>query len=51
LKVLILIDEYSRECLKIQVARKLWSSEVLNALAEIMAGRSIPKYLHSDNGP
>ena len=51
LKMLTLIDEYSRECLKIQVARKLRSSEVLNALAEVMAGRSVPKYLRSDNGP
>lgn len=50
LKMLTLIDEYSRECLKIQVARKLRSSEVLNALAEVMAGRSVPKYLRSDNG-
>ena len=30
---------------------KLRSSEVLNALAEVMAGRSVPKYLRSDNGP
>ena len=51
LKMLTLIDEYSRECLKIQVARKLRSSEVLNALAEVMAGRRVPKYLRSDNGP
>ena len=51
LKMLTLIDEYSRECLKIQVARKLRSSEVLNALVEVMAGRSVPKYLRSDNGP
>ena len=51
LKMLTLIDEYSRECLKIQVARKLRSSEVLNALAEVMDGRRVPKYLRSDNGP
>ena len=51
LKMLTLIDEYSRECLKIQVARKLRSSEVLNALVEVMAGRRVPKYLRSDNGP
>jgi len=49
--MLTLIDEYSRECLKIEVGRKLRSSEVLNALAEVMAGRRVPKYLLSDNGP
>ena len=51
LKMLSLIDEYSRECLKIEVGRKLRSREVLNALAEVMAGRRVPKYLRSDNGP
>ena len=48
LKMLTLIDEDSRESLKIEVARKLRSAEVLNVLAEVMAGRSIPKYLCID---
>ena len=45
LKMLTLIDEYSRECLEIQVAGKLRSSERLNALAEVMGGLTVPKYL------
>ena len=51
LKILTIIDEYSRQCLKLEVGRKLRSKEVLNALAEVMARRGVPKYLRSDNGP
>ncbi len=51
LKMLTLIDEYSRQCLTIEVGRKLRSGDVLNALAEVMAWRGVPNYLRSDNGP
>ena len=50
LKMLTLIDEYSRQCLRIEVARKLRSGNVLDALAEVMARRGMPKYIRSDNG-
>jgi len=50
LKMLTLIDEYSRQCLKIEVNRKLKSGDVLNALAEVIPQRGVPKYLRSDNG-
>ncbi len=39
LKMLTLIDEYSRQCLRIEVGRKLKSKEVLDALAGAMAER------------
>ena len=51
LKMLTLIDEYSRQCLKIHVGRKLKAKDVLDALAEAMAGRGVPAYIRSDNGP
>ena len=51
LKMLTLIDEYSRQCLRIEVGRRLRSKEVLDALAEVMAKRAVPRYLRSDNGP
>lgn len=51
LKMLTLIDEYSRQCLKIEVGRKLKSKDVLDALAEAMARRGVPHYIRSDNGP
>jgi putative transposase len=51
LRMLTLIDEYTRECLAIRVARRLSSHEVLDTLAEVMLGRGIPEHIRSDNGP
>jgi len=51
LRLLTLIDEYTRECLAIRVARRLDSQEVIDTLAEVMLVRGIPEYLRSDNGP
>jgi putative transposase len=51
LRLLTLIDEYTRECLAIRVARRLSSQEVIDTLAEVMMDRGIPEYLRSDNGP
>src|SRR5215472_12464069 len=51
LRLLTLIDEYTRECLAIRVARHLGSHEVLETLAEVMLGRGIPEYIRSDRGP
>jgi putative transposase len=51
LKILTLIDEYTRECLALRVGRRLGSYEVIETLAEVMEQRSIPEYIRSDNGP
>ena len=51
LRLLTLIDEYTRECLAIRVARRLGSQEVIETLADLMLVRGIPEYLRSDNGP
>jgi putative transposase len=51
LRLLTLIDEFTRECLAIRVARRLGSQEVIETLAEVMVCRGIPEYLRSDNGP
>jgi putative transposase len=49
LRLLTLIDEYTRECLAIRVARRLGSQEVFETLADVMLVRGIPEYLRSDN--
>ena len=36
LRLLTLIDEYTRECLAIRVARRLGSQEVIDTLADVM---------------
>lgn len=49
-RLLTLIDEYSRQCLSIDVARCLGSDEVLERLTWLMATRGVPAYIRSDNG-
>jgi len=51
LKLLTVVDEYSRECLAVEVARKLSSRDVLRVLARLMLQHGIPKHIRSDNGP
>jgi len=51
LRMLVLIDEYSRECLAIRVARRLSSYEVIETLADVMLWRGTPEHIRSDNGP
>jgi len=51
LKCLTVIDEYTRECLAIDVAGSIRSSRVIEALAKLVSLHGAPKYLRSDNGP
>ena len=51
LKVLAVKDEYTRECLALEVASCLNSQRVRHILQTIVAERGAPEYLRSDNGP
>ena len=44
------MDEYTRECLAIEVGRKLNSQHVLDRLSELLVSRGTPDYIRSDNG-
>lgn len=44
------MDEHTRECLVIDVARSLKSGEVLERLSDLFVRRGVPCYLRSDNG-
>ena len=46
-RLLTLIDEYTRECLAIRVARRLGSDEVIDVLADVMVTRGIPDHVRS----
>ena len=50
-RLLALMDEYTRACLAIRVGRKLGSEEVIETLADLFVRRGVPEYLRSDNGP
>jgi transposase InsO family protein len=49
--MLTVIDEYTRECLAIVVARRLRSDDVLETLMELFLERGLPEFIRSDNGP
>ena len=49
LRLLVLIEEYTRECLAIRVARRLGSYEVIETLADVMVWRGVPGNMRSDN--
>ena len=50
-RILTIIDEASRECLALVVARQLKHQDVLAALAELFVSRGPPAHIRSDNGP
>jgi len=51
LRFLTIIDEYTKECLAIDVGRSLTSDDVLNRLTELFVTRGVPKHIRSDNSP
>jgi putative transposase len=51
LKWLTLVDEYTRECLALEVARGMTAKAACAVLAEVVRERGAPAHLRSDNGP
>ena len=49
-RMLTVIDEFTRECLAIEVARRLRSDDVLQVLAELFVQHGPPDHIRSDNG-
>jgi transposase InsO family protein len=50
-RMLCIIDEFTREALAVRVARRLNSTDVIEALCDLFIVRGIPAYIRSDNGP
>lgn len=50
LRMLTVVDEFTRECLTIQVERSLKAKDVQAILAQVAKERGYPCYLRSDNG-
>jgi transposase InsO family protein len=48
--MLVIVDEYTRECLSIDINRRLNSQDVLFRLSELFVRRGSPVYIRSDNG-
>jgi putative transposase len=50
-RLLNVIDEFTRECLAIRVARKLKAPDVIDVLSDLFILRGVPAHVRSDNGP
>jgi putative transposase len=51
IKCLTVVDEFTRECLAIDVAGAIRSKRVIEVLAKLVSARGAPLFLRSDNGP
>jgi len=51
IRLLVVIDEFTRECLAIEVARSFTARQVVEVLRYLFAVRGTPKFIRSDNGP
>ena len=51
LKMLAIVDEYTRECLSIEAERTITAREVVKVLAKLFEKRGEPAFIRSDNGP
>ena len=51
LRMLVVIDEFTRESLAIEVAWSFQSQQVIEVLQYLFAVRGAPEHLRSDNGP
>ena len=50
-RILNIIDEFTRKCLAIKVARKISANDVIDELFNLFIWRAIPEHIRSDNGP
>lgn len=51
IRMLTVIDEFTREWLRIHVARKIRAIDVFEQLADLFIIHGIPDHIRSDNGP
>jgi transposase InsO family protein len=51
LKLLPVVDEFTRECLAIEVERSLKAQDVVSTLKYLFELRGTPRFIRSDNGP
>ena len=51
LKWLVIVDEFTRENLCLEVGYNFTSNDIINELAKLSATRGLPQFIRSDNGP
>jgi len=50
-RILNVIDEYTRECVAVKVARRLTSHNMVDVLTDLFIERGVPVHIRYDNGP
>jgi transposase InsO family protein len=51
LKLMVVMDEFTRRCLAVHVARRIRSREALEVFTDLMTRHGVPEHVRSDNGP
>lgn len=51
LKILVVVDEHSRECLALEVAASIRAYHLIDTLSRLMTIHGKPRFIRSDNGP
>jgi transposase InsO family protein len=51
LRWLTIVDEFTRECVALEVARSMTSDDVLDILVGLFESRGVPEHIRSENGP
>lgn len=51
LRVLTVVDEFTRQCLTVEVEYRMNAKFVADTLLKLFAGRGVPQFVRSDNGP
>ena len=51
LKWLSIVDEYTRECVALEIGRSITADKVIDVLVDLFRIRGVPKHIRSDNGP
>ncbi len=50
-RMLNVVDEFTHECIKIRIARRLRAVDVIDVLSDLFILRGVPGHIRSDNGP
>jgi len=49
-KLMVVIDEHTRQCLAIHVARRIRARDAIDVFADLMETHGVPEHIRSDNG-
>ncbi len=51
IKLMVVIDEYTRQCLAIHTTRRIRAKDAIDVFADLMEFHGIPEHIRADNGP